>query len=1539
MGNIRRSVGLLLGALALLTLASAAAGAQEPEVSSGGPLNLLAEPCPLHDSTSASGNLAGPIAAGATRTVQVTGLLPTDQGVAPETCVPAGATSVVVTISAIDPVRAGNLRLSPEGEVATGGVVNYNENGLDNANTVTVPLRDSGRLDIFANASATGVRLTALGYHSTTGTLRYNPLTPCAVADSRPTQGATGGYLGPFGADDTYPDVQVTGTFSSDQGGGNTTCGVPDGVAGVFVNLVSVGPAGGSGHLTIGAGGTDPVEPLTPFADINLNNATGAIVPLAADGTLAVDVTASTGTPTTHVRVVVLGYLSTSGGDDFFPAVACAAFDTRAGRGATGSFLGPRLSGETGVTTYRIGGFGLADQGANDGTCEVPWNATAVLINLVSIRPSDFGNARMYATGTDPTGGVLNFATTSPPMNNSNAVVVPLSDDGRLDLFTNTRTNDGTPTTEYRGVVLGYFVGQGAPDPLDPETTIDPRPIDESPVIARNLVVGGTATDNWELASVEVRITEQASGQTWDGSAFTTDPTTVDAEIGIDPAGEQATWTVDFVPPRPGDYQISAAAIDGEGDADPSPAVATVAVVIGRAGAFAGLDDTPFPSPESAPAGEVVYQGQAGLDDVEVRVQSTGGLAPTSITVEADRAETLQLADIAQSPVYDITVDDPTAMTGGVVTLPYDPTGLSVADQSDLRLATIDDETGLWVPITGTTTVDTAAATVTADVDHFSPFAVVRGAATGVWDSSVIAQQVGSPPEACEADDYPFDLFPMTVGLVSYGPLGPAADFEAGQFSLWRKARWNIRWVAPGGPPETLKFDPDDPIVALPPDPAFLRRLDQVASGASLLGAIDRQLTHLEGQPAVGTRILMVDIEYVDEHMTTADLPALVALADRATASGIFFEFAYETRDRGHPLRFEIQVALRNDVARPGYVEATLLNNILFEAIGNIIPTPFPGSDFILDASLPPDFDPTLVDTDEDGLTDCEETSGILVAAKIEPGERRARPAGPLGGGSVTTDPNEPDSDGDQAIDGDEVILTGFDSHPEVAEAYRLYTLLTGKETFYAMISGRPDLGDTDDDTLLDSPDPETSVFEVCPGTPDFRSSPFLVDTDDDGNDDAVECVNGTDPGFFETGYFGVPDLIPGTLFVPESLDETPGDGPSNDDFAYILDRVDHVWELGAYRALGDNLIVYDADYNCVLNCDPLDIWAAGRGEFLGLTCFMGRGRCTTEADLIRDKVEEIVTYQQLWDTDDLVSPFHIANDATAICLNMFDPDGVLTLDGAPLCSAQAFAAIATGLDRSVRQVTTTTDETVKTRTRGRLQQIDSRYIARVVARIVQNLPRTYRDADPETEAIKLVTACMETEVLEVLPLINGAHPCEVLPIFGPGFADAGGAMLNDLNHIALFPNDMVLTHQSRARASTRIAADLVTRGLIGSAEQWYFAELFPGEQPQPGKERPGFAPCDEIPLGQDPNDPNSLQCDEYPLFSSTISGPGPGLDRLNPRASLLPVPRRENLAEGNAYSAFITKCPQIDSRINPEPTPFIVVPQPFATGFICREP
>ncbi|MCP3909875.1 MAG: hypothetical protein GY713_02875 [Actinomycetia bacterium] len=378
--------------------------------------------------------------------------------------VPADARGVQVVVTATDPLRAGNLRLSPNGVPPSGGVVNFAANALDNSNMATVAT-PAGWLDLSVNggggvtAPTTGARVAVVGWYGSPDSpgASYHPITPCTAGDSRPGQGPTGGFVGPHAVGTTLSYL-VEDAFPTAQGGGNTTCGIPASATGVLVNIVAVNPSG-TGTIAAGPSSVAATEPFVSFASLvpTMNSSTAVSVPLNSAGELTLVVDGEAGV-TVHTRVVVLGYYQPEAPGDhkFSTVVACAVFDTRAGRGATGGAVGPRTGGS--VTTYRVAGMFSSEQGGGNSDCGVPADASAVAINLVAVNPTRAGNLRVSASGVAPSGGVVNFAPLSPAMSNSNTVVVPLSLTGLIDIGVNGGApGAGLPVTEIRGVIVGYY--------------------------------------------------------------------------------------------------------------------------------------------------------------------------------------------------------------------------------------------------------------------------------------------------------------------------------------------------------------------------------------------------------------------------------------------------------------------------------------------------------------------------------------------------------------------------------------------------------------------------------------------------------------------------------------------------------------------------------------------------------------------------------------------------------------------------------------------------------------------------------------------------------------------------------------------------------------------------------------------------------------------------------------------------------------------------------------------------------------------------
>jgi hypothetical protein len=126
------------------------------QANTGGVMNLLPNPIRILDTRSGS-----PWAGGSTHTLQVTGTADLNGS---STKVPAGALAVIGNVTAVFPQGAGDLRLFPHGaSLPTTSNLNYNLN-VTIANSATIGLDGSGRMDIFVDVSTTHVLFDASGF-------------------------------------------------------------------------------------------------------------------------------------------------------------------------------------------------------------------------------------------------------------------------------------------------------------------------------------------------------------------------------------------------------------------------------------------------------------------------------------------------------------------------------------------------------------------------------------------------------------------------------------------------------------------------------------------------------------------------------------------------------------------------------------------------------------------------------------------------------------------------------------------------------------------------------------------------------------------------------------------------------------------------------------------------------------------------------------------------------------------------------------------------------------------------------------------------------------------------------------------------------------------------------------------------------------------------------------------------------------------------------------------------------------------------------
>lgn len=885
----------------------------------------------------------------------------------------------------------------------------------------------------------------------------------------------------------------------------------------------------------------------------------------------------------------------------------------------------------------------------------------------------------------------------------------------------------------------------------------------------------------------------------------------------------------------------------------------------------------------SAPeeAGIVAFTGGPGLPGVAVEVDSSGGLAPGDIRVRPNRQATIGISGVAVSPAYDIDVADPAAVLGGRLTLPYDPARLTVPAQ-DLRIATFDPAAQLWVPLPGQMTVDETAGTVTAAVPHFSLFAVVQHAADEAWDADAIADLFGATPVTCVPADAP-GVTPAVDVVFTVDTSGSMATNDPGAQRV-AAAQSFLAQLRPGDRAAVVDFDSSARTLI------GLTDVTADADRASVSAALDRTAD------STGATNLDAAVEATTAVLAGNGGGGRIRVAVLLTDG----ESDYDEALTGFAAQERIAIYT---VALGGEAGTAILQGIAEGTGGRLFTAAtadqLPG---IYD-SLAGDIIDDGTDTDGDGLTDCEERTGLFSPAVLFlPALGVNSPLDTIG---VFTypDPATATSDADGTPDGQEVRRARFADDPELAAAFRVL-VEAGRDTYFLLVTGRPDDADTDNDGLVDPTLP--ARFETCASAPGSGPSSFAYDSDDDDVSDGAECTNGTNPLVADLEGFGVPGLTPATLFSPARYVRGAIEF-ANPVVDYYLARTDDGVRL---VQTGDGVLAYDEDFDCVAGCAPLVAWAAARDNGFQF-CINGIGLCTDDADQIRDKVREVVEQQGVFDGDGDLRTDYIGLWATALCQDSFASSE--RCDQGELLGAASRVAAgtpATELDRAATR-------TLQERLGAGIRQLDPGKVARVAGALALTA-KLYRDSELEEQEreetlARAVDACARTAILDFFGFIGTRHPCEVVPMFLPGEADAGAAARNDAAAIAEDPTKLVLQYASAAEREPVVRAALAADGRPSSApRQWYRQ----------------YEPCVLY-------DTSLLQCDEYPYFASTRSGP-PTTATSPTGARILPVPIAENRAEGNAYAAF-TRCPVVNQ---PPRSPFVVVPLvgPAAapTTFVC---
>ena len=320
------ALAVLLGLVAALTSTAEPATA-EPGTASG---FHGTEPTRVVDTRKGLGTAAGPIAAGADRTIRLAG-----RGGVPAT----GVTAVVANLTVTDTTAASHLTAWPTNQPRP-DASNLNwPAGDTRANLAVLPLSPDGDITVTNNTGTTHLLIDVVGW--------YDTPTPESAAPDAP--GLT--TRAPFRAVDTR---KGTGTLAAPLGAGDVrtvllagTGPVPTGVSAVVANVTVTGGTSTS-HLT-----TWPSDRTRPSAS-NLNWPAGdtranlAVIPLAPDGTANL----FNNSGSVHVVLDVVGWFTGPTLDLHVAGVGTLAGDATVRvvpRGFTPASTELRLDGPTGA--------------------------------------------------------------------------------------------------------------------------------------------------------------------------------------------------------------------------------------------------------------------------------------------------------------------------------------------------------------------------------------------------------------------------------------------------------------------------------------------------------------------------------------------------------------------------------------------------------------------------------------------------------------------------------------------------------------------------------------------------------------------------------------------------------------------------------------------------------------------------------------------------------------------------------------------------------------------------------------------------------------------------------------------------------------------------------------------------------------------------------------------------------------------------------------------------------------------------------------
>ncbi|GIF74293.1 hypothetical protein [Asanoa siamensis] len=280
--------------------------------------------------------------------------------------VAAGASAVVLNVTADQPSTSGFLKVYPDGGTEpTASNVNFAA-GRTVANLVTVKV-DNGKVRVRNGGRGTVHAIADLaGYYANTGN-GLAAATPARVLDTRD------------GAAPVGPNGSVTVDLSTR---------LPAGTTAAVLNLTATSPTNTGLFTAYPPGSAVPTASNLNFVGGQTVN--NMVIAPVVDGKVAF---AHTGKGTVHLIADLAGWFAPGAGDNYLPTAPTRLVDTR----TTSTPVGPGQTVRVQVNTAECGSVGCGPR-------------TAVVANLTVTDPQRTGYLTVYPDGqARPTQSVLNF--------------------------------------------------------------------------------------------------------------------------------------------------------------------------------------------------------------------------------------------------------------------------------------------------------------------------------------------------------------------------------------------------------------------------------------------------------------------------------------------------------------------------------------------------------------------------------------------------------------------------------------------------------------------------------------------------------------------------------------------------------------------------------------------------------------------------------------------------------------------------------------------------------------------------------------------------------------------------------------------------------------------------------------------------------------------------------------------------------------------------------------------------------------------------